>query len=383
MSILSTVTWDNTTTLNTASTLTGGETGGLLITIIQSGTVSAGQVNFEVSDDGVNWYAIPGLVQGSFTIFTDWQPAFGSPVALQFAPSGFSFYRVRLATVLTGTGNITINMTLVGTGFTVVAAAVQQFGPNLHICLDDSTGANTATVTAGKALKVDGSAVTQPISGTVSVSGTVNTTDANAQSQGSTTSGQKGFLELGAVTTGAPTYTTAQTSPFSLTTAGGLRVDHASIAGTTVVTAASGVQKVGIVGNANATIDAAVGTLPTNNLAHINVSSTGAGAACSIGNAASLTVANIKASAGNVYGATIVNKTANVIYLQFYNTAGTPTLGTSVVWWIPIAASATLVIPPGALALGNFTTGIGIGASTTPTSTGTPGTAPDVTIWFK
>lgn len=44
-------------------------------------------------------------------------------------------------------------------------------------------------------------------------------------SQGSTTSGQKGGLSLGAVTTAAPTYTTGQTSPFSLTTAGGLRTD--------------------------------------------------------------------------------------------------------------------------------------------------------------
>lgn len=43
--------------------------------------------------------------------------------------------------------------------------------------------------------------------------------------QGSTTSGQSGQLILGAVTTGAPTYTTAQSSPLSLDTAGNLRVN--------------------------------------------------------------------------------------------------------------------------------------------------------------
>lgn len=43
--------------------------------------------------------------------------------------------------------------------------------------------------------------------------------------QASTTSGQKGVLLQGAVTTASPTYTTAQTSPVSLTTAGALRVD--------------------------------------------------------------------------------------------------------------------------------------------------------------
>jgi hypothetical protein len=43
--------------------------------------------------------------------------------------------------------------------------------------------------------------------------------------QASTTSGQTGPLIQGAVTTAAPTYTTAQTSPLSLTTAGALRTD--------------------------------------------------------------------------------------------------------------------------------------------------------------
>ena len=43
--------------------------------------------------------------------------------------------------------------------------------------------------------------------------------------QGSTTSGQSGNFVLGAVTTSAPSYTTAQTSPLSLDTAGNLRVN--------------------------------------------------------------------------------------------------------------------------------------------------------------
>lgn len=47
-------------------------------------------------------------------------------------------------------------------------------------------------------------------------------------SQGSTTSGQKGGITLGAVTTAAPTYTTAQTNPLSLTTAGALRTDSSA-----------------------------------------------------------------------------------------------------------------------------------------------------------
>lgn len=93
-------------------------------------------------------------------------------------------------------------------------------------------GGNSATVSAGGALKTDASATTQPVSGTVTANvGTTNglaldsSVNALSLAQGSTTSGQKGVLHLGAVTTAAPSYTTAQSSPFSLTLAGALRTD--------------------------------------------------------------------------------------------------------------------------------------------------------------
>lgn len=60
-----------------------------------------------------------------------------------------------------------------------------------------------------------------------------------AVAQGSTTSGQTGSLIQGAVTTAAPTYTTGQTSPISLTTAGGQRTDLSSVGGTAVAAGAS------------------------------------------------------------------------------------------------------------------------------------------------
>jgi hypothetical protein len=60
---------------------------------------------------------------------------------------------------------------------------------------------------------------------------------------GSTTSGQTGPLIQGAVTTSSPSYTTAQTDPFSLTTAGALRVDASAttqpVSSSTLATAAN------------------------------------------------------------------------------------------------------------------------------------------------
>lgn len=88
------------------------------------------------------------------------------------------------------------------------------------------------SLTTAGAIRIDGSGVTQPVSGTVTSNiGTTNglALDASVNgillSQGSTTSGQKGPLIQGAVTTSAPTYTTGQTDPLSLTTAGALRID--------------------------------------------------------------------------------------------------------------------------------------------------------------
>lgn len=55
---------------------------------------------------------------------------------------------------------------------------------------------------------------------------------AGSVGQGSTTAGQSGVLSMGAVTSAVPSYTTAQTNPISLTTAGLLRVLSSMVAST-------------------------------------------------------------------------------------------------------------------------------------------------------
>jgi len=103
-------------------------------------------------------------------------------------------------TIIQGTAtNLKAQAEVYQGGVAVGAAAPLQVSLANH-------GANATAV------KVDGSAVTQPVS-----------VSALALAQGSTTSGQTGPLVQGAVTTAAPSYTTAQTSPLSLTTGGALR----------------------------------------------------------------------------------------------------------------------------------------------------------------
>lgn len=96
------------------------------------------------------------------------------------------------------------------------------------------------TMTTAGAVRTDASATTQPVSGTVTsnagtnlntsalaleTGGNLATIAGGVVSQGSTTSGQKGELTMGAVTTSSPTYTNAQSSPITMTTAGAVRTD--------------------------------------------------------------------------------------------------------------------------------------------------------------
>lgn len=92
----------------------------------------------------------------------------------------------------------------------------------------------TAGTPSADVITVQGnpSGTPQPISGTITANlGTLNGAALDASvngllvSQSSATSGQKGTLHLGAVTSAAPSYTTAQSSPLSLDTSGNLRVN--------------------------------------------------------------------------------------------------------------------------------------------------------------
>jgi hypothetical protein len=186
--------------------------------------------------------------------------------------------------------------------------------------------------------------------------------------QGSTTSGQSGALNMGAVTTSAPSYTNAQTSPLSLTTAGALRVADSAAAALL------------------ATIDASLNDIEAaaedTSAASVNLSAPTSGG-CTIGatqSAASTNATSVKGSAGLLCGGTVINTTATLYYLRLYNLASAPTCSsaTGFVATIPVPAStsgAGTVINLGTYGA-TFATGIGFcltggGSSTDNTSAAT------------
>ena len=246
---------------------------------------------------------------------------------------------------------------------------------------------NAFSLTLNGALRVDGSGVIQPISATAlplptgaatsALQTTINTTltaisgqlpatlgqktSANSLSvtiasdqstiaitgnvgvaQGSTTAAEIGPLVQGAVTTAAPTYTTATTHPLSLTTAGALRVDGSAV--TQPISAAALPLPAGAATSAlqtagNATLTAISAQLPTtigqttssgslsvvlaSNQPAIPVtqdlSSTGTLTSVSL----SLTSQTFLAANANRKGFIIYNDSLNIIFLAFSATAST------------------------------------------------------------
>lgn len=257
-----------------------------------------------------------------------------------------------------------------------------------------NTGANATAV------KVDGSAVTQPVSGTVTANAGTNlntsalaletggnlasvktNTDNLNLAQASTTSGQKGNLVMGAVTTSSPTYTTAQTNPISLTTAGAIRTDSSAttqpVSGTVAVSTINSVAPAFGSGVRGATVQRV--TIATDDVVPASQSGTwtvqpgntanttpwlvtdtpatsGGLSKFHLVSAASTNATNIKASAGQIYSITAFNINASPRYVKFHNTSGTPTAGSGVTESFMIPGNTT-----GAGFVINFDKGIAFG----------------------
>lgn len=219
--------------------------------------------------------------------------------------------------------------------------------------------------------------------------------------QGSTTSGQTGVLDMGAVTTAAPSYTTAQTSPFSLTTTGDLRVFSALGATAakqdTLLTSTGTPSTTPCASSVTACdIDArlahieAIGESTAASSVKVDQTTDGTtnavaphpttGMGCTLSgtiSTASTNATNVKASAGTVCGGHAVNTTATVAYIRWYNLASAPTCSsaTGFVATTPVPANSSgngLLLDFGPFGAA-FATGIGFcitggGSSTDNTS---------------
>jgi hypothetical protein len=208
---------------------------------------------------------------------------------------------------------------------------------------------NALSLTTTGLLRVDGSGVTQPVSGTVTSN--IGTTGGIALDvtlakltivQSTALGSNTQALVGGSVTTAAPTYTTGNINPFSLTTAGALRVDGSGstqpVSGTvtsnqgTAGTAAQGWFSKITDGTNTAAVKAAstaaVATDPAlvvaispNNPITTTTNKAATSAVTSVAGATSNTV--VLASNANRIAATVYNNTSKNMYLKMGTTAST------------------------------------------------------------
>ena len=91
---------------------------------------------------------------------------------------------------------------------------------------------------------------------------------------------------------------------------------------------------------------------------------------------------NVKASSGNVFAVMGINGAASTCWIQFINSASAGTLGTGVIFAVPLPASTTQPIYITLPFPVNFSTGIAVGISTTATGATACGTAGNITVFF-
>lgn len=268
------------TTLQNAATATGNGTsasvGGFsagMITVNCSVACSGGTtINFEGSQDSSNYSAVLGQQAGTNTIAATVLNQGTTPTVWEVNLAGFQSFRARISGYSAGT--ITVTMTAVPNPFNpkvvndnlflggtaadgnsgnksaqTLRTVIATDQPNLTTALNVAAAATLAAETT----KVIGTARMIGNVGGVMDTTPTSTAPANALQVG------------GQFVTTPTTLTTGQAGALQLTAAQNLKTDMSTVAGTATSTAASGVQKVGVVGNAGAAVDAATGAAPPAN----------------------------------------------------------------------------------------------------------------------
>jgi hypothetical protein len=368
----------------------------------------------------------------------------GNSVPLTFqvlGPAPFTWGHV----LVDGVGGSNVAQVTTGNALKVDGSAIVQpvsfpGGITVSGAVSITQGGNTANVTAAGALKVDTTGITTVVSGTVTANigtagplaleagGNLATIAAGFLTQGAALGTNKDIMVAGSVTSVAPTYANGQISPLSLNVSGGLRIDGSAVtqpisgsvsilqAGNTAVVkpastapvaadpalvvalspnSALSLGSVSIAQGGNTAVVKAGSTAPvaadpalvvtispncqnpngqqtSANSSPVVIASDQSAIAVTTGLSASATGAtssrvvsaasvnntNLKGSAGRIYNIDVFNVAAYDVFMKFYNKATAPVAGTDTpVWTVPLKSGTGFArsFPAGK----SFATGIG------------------------
>lgn len=255
-----------------------------------------------------------------------------------------------------------------------------QFDTNGNLKTVSSGGGGGGTVTQGpQASTATGNtwffqgagALGTPAGGVLTIQGgsgmtPLGVTDTADYAQGSATSGQLGPLIQGAVTTAAPTYTNAQTSPLTMTTSGILRTGLFSTTGVSLATGFGGAAGAPATGVAvSGVFNSSIPTLVNGNGSGLQLDISGnlliSGRPITPVVSASAEASHVlKNAAGNLFSVYATNLTSTAGFLAVVNATTAPSTGTGItpLACVPLPASgvASLNYNPGPPAA--YSTGI-------------------------
>lgn len=296
-SAVSSTSWTSATALNTANSISVTGMNTVTVAIVPTTTFTGGVITFEASPDNTNWFTISMARIDSFTTETTYTIVASTNRAWSTSVDGFTNFRVRLSTVITGTGTLTTLVTAQTMPIEPVVTVGQSNAANLQATVD--------TELPSAAALADGGSPTQSVPNVGSVmltaSAGASTVDrVRSVGNGSNTAGT-GILATGLLA----------------------QLDDVS---PTAITENQ-------FGNVRMTANRAL-------LSSAKPDTLGGLTTHTLISAATTNATSVKASAGQIYSIQASNTGAGVAFLKIYNKASAPTVGTD-------TAVKTLIIPAG------------------------------------
>jgi hypothetical protein len=387
----STAAWTSATAGNTALQVNIAGYNSVAVTLNQGSTITGGVVTFEVSDTTAftNAYPVQAVQTNAFTSGSTYTLVQSTNQAFEIDVGGFAAFRVRLSTVITGTGTVNVGIaanamasdpSLVVGGTVTANAGTGTFNIQSNASVNVAQAAGTATDTnsgvksAGTlrvVLATDQPALTNKLLVTPdSVALPANQSVNVSQLAGTTTDTNSGVKSAGTLRVVLATDQPALTNkllvtPDSVALPANQSVNVSQINAVTPLmgngVTGTGSPRVTIASDNTAfTVNAAQSgtwTVQPGNTANTTpwlVTQTPAvSGGCSkfhLVSAGTTNATNVKASAGQLFGWRAFNTNAATRYVKLHNSSGTPTAGASVV--------ETIAVPAGGGSNGLFDTGV-------------------------
>lgn len=363
--------WTSATSIDT--TLSQAVTGYAVsnVTVNTTSTITAGTLNFEVSDDGgTTWFGISACQVSAYTCGSTYALVATTKIAFDVDVDGFTNFRVRINPALTGTGTATVAILSQSTASEPSVVVGQSSAANLQMTvgaalpagsaiigkvgIDQTTPGTTNGVQVNAAIPA-GTNVIGKVSIDQTTPGTTNLV-ALAANQSVNVAQMNGVAtSMGTGASGTGTQRVVLSSDSAL--AANQSVNVAQINGVTTLmgngVTGTGSQRVTIASDNTAfsvnAVESGTWTVQPGNTANTTPwlvqtvpGTTNGGSTCNLQSAATTNATNCKASAGTLYGYEIVNTTATIYYLRLYNSASAPTCSsaTGFIRSIPIPASS-------------------------------------------